>query len=393
MEDCRKKRTPLGSTEMNPDELAGLKEVLTHKFTGGSIVKSVLDAVNTGVIILDQHENICLINSRASQLLNIHQEGPVPTRLSSIFMDDDRKILLPNIIKMARQQGEFQGEVMLKRRPQAAFLAFFSMNYYVQDQIGLFVVTITDISRLKDVERLLRKSERMVYLGRMLDDISHQIRNPVLAIGGFSRRLLKTRLEKPEYVRIIMDESKRLEMLLDVLTEFIQLPKPRFSIKTCSDIRQLITRSGNNIAEQFDAELNVIDNIEEQDAPVVTDTMLLCQAIEHVITNACESFLDSPRKPVITLEFHAPLSPQGGMTIRVSDLGPGIRPPIISRIFHPFFSTKTGHLGMGLTFSRRILEELQGEIDAESGLNQGTTITIKLPGDRRRRIRTEPLPA
>jgi signal transduction histidine kinase len=79
------------------------------------------------------------------------------------------------------------------------------------------------------------------------------------------------------------------------------------------------------------------------------------------------------------------------MQIEISDSGPGIRPPLLSRIFHPFFSTKTGHLGMGLTFTRQIMEELGGSVETASSVNQGTTVTMRLPGDRRRPIRTTPL--
>lgn len=89
------------------------------------------------------------------------------------------------------------------------------------------MVTVRDISRLKGLERILRRSERLAFLGRMLDDISHQIRNPVLSIGGFARRLAKMDIPRQEYVRVILDEAARLELLLETLTSFIGLPRAR----------------------------------------------------------------------------------------------------------------------------------------------------------------------
>ena len=378
-----------GTEKMNQDHLKAVG--LLQDPGSQNTINNLLDAVNSGIIILDKHENMVFFNSRARKLLGI-EKGQLDNRhISQIFMPDDRKILVPNILSASRNAGEFEGEFLLRRMPNSSFMALFSCHYWKQGSDAIYIITFNDISALKKVERMLEQSERMVYLGRMLDDISHQIRNPVLAIGGFSRRLLKTRLEKPEYVNVILDESRRLEMLLDVLTEFIQLPKPRFSAESSEKIWEISTRLAREITAQFDVELRTKGPEKIPGSLVITDTILFRRALEPVVVNACEVFLESDRKPVVTLKFSAPLNRAGGMQIEISDPGPGIRPPLLSRIFHPFFSTKTGHLGMGLTFTRQIMEELGGSVETASSVNQGTTVTMRLPGDRRRPIRTTPL--
>ena len=73
--------------------------------------------------------------------------------------------------------------------------------------------TIHDITKMKTIERMLKHSEHEVFLGHMLNDISHHIRNPVIVIAGLAKRLKKG--ESPEqYSEIISKESRRLEMLL-----------------------------------------------------------------------------------------------------------------------------------------------------------------------------------
>jgi PAS domain S-box-containing protein len=376
---------------MNPDQRLDLKDLSRLQGTNTRILSCILDAVNSGIIILDQRAEIAFLNSKAKQILGQDRRGFKGRHLSEIFMPEDRQVLVPNILKTVKKEREFEGEFMLRRMPAGSFLAFFSSYYWKQENEVSYVITFNDISRLKGVERILKKSERMVYLGRMLDDISHQIRNPVLAIGGFSRRLLNTRLEKPEYVSIILDESRRLEMLLDVLTHFIQLPKPKFSIESSGRIRDFVISYSQEIADQFDVELRIEDHDQNRDVLIVTDKVLFRQALEPVMINACESFLESNRKPRVILKLHSPATETGGIKIEISDSGPGIRPPLLPRVFHPFFSTKTGHLGMGLTFTRRIMEELEGDVEVESALNQGTIIMMRLPGDRRRSIRTTPV--
>jgi len=376
---------------MNSDYLVNLEAITKLHGTDTEVLSYILDAINSGIIILDHEARMVFLNSKAKELLNLDRNGFEGMELAEIFMPDDRKILVPNILRSVRKAGEFEGEFMLRRMPSESFMAFFSSYYWQQADSGIYIISFNDISRLKGMEEILKRSEHMVYLGRMLDDISHQIRNPVLAIGGFSRRLLKTRLERPEYVKIILEESRRLEMLLDVLTEFIQIPKPRFVKTTSGEIMDMAIGHSGDIATQFDVELKVYTEGSDKKALVITDVNLFKKALEPVVINACEAFLESDRRAVASLKFCFPLSDAGGMEIEVSDRGPGIRPPLLTRIFHPFFSTKTGHLGMGLTFTKRIMEELQGHVEVHSALNQGTLVRMRLPGDRRRAIRTKPI--
>ena len=73
----------------------------------------------------------------------------------------------------------------------------------------------------------------------------------------------------------------------------------------------------------------------------------------------------------------------------IKDRGSGIKPSVLPNIFSPFFTTKTGHIGMGLTFAHRIMEEQIGDIAIESSVGKGTILTLYLSRDRRRDIRTK----
>ena len=353
------------------------------------IIHLILDAINSGVIILAEKNEIIFSNSKARSLLGI-DEGITGLRFNDLFLKEDQGILPANIIKLSDLQGEFEGEVLLKRGKRDKFMALLSVSLWKLDGNKAYIVTINDLTRVKGVERVLKDSERMVYLGRMLDDISHQIRNPVLAIGGFARRLLKTNVERSEYVRIIMDEARRLELLLDKLNDFIQLPKPRFSIYKSSDIIEFIARVSGDTARVFNTDLE-LDFSVSSDLFIVTDLALLKRAVESVIQNACESFYEVKRPRQIKVSFERGPSRKEELKVTVEDFGCGIRPPLMERIFHPFFTTKTGHIGMGLTFTKRIMEELEGTVKLESSLNKGTKVFLLIPGDRRRLIRTRPI--
>ena len=350
------------------------------------IVQVILDAINSGILILNDYQKIVFANSRAKSLLGLNNDL-IGRGFEELFLPDDQQILAKNILKLSERQGEFDGEVLLKKATETTFMAYLSVSFWNINDKKTYIVTINDISRLKRVEKVLKNSEKMVYLGQMLDDISHQIRNPVLAIGGFARRLLKTRLEHPEYVKIIIDEAKRLEMLLDELTEFIQLPKANFAIYNTTSVVDFITEIAKEITQKFNAKLLIKNNIQNEKI-VLTDFVLLKRAVEPILINACEAYFEKEGPLEITLSFSILDEKRGGLKISIEDKGIGIRAPIIERIFHPFFTTKTGHLGMGLTFAKRIMEELDGDINLKSSLNKGTKVILELPGDRRRLIRT-----
>jgi len=81
----------------------------------------------------------------------------------------------------------------------------------------------------------------------------------------------------------------------------------------------------------------------------------------------------------------------GDVGISISDRGEGIPRKNLDRIFEPFFSTRPGRVGLGLTFAKRVVEEQGGRIRVESRLKKGTTITLTFAKDRRRMLRREKL--
>ena len=366
-----------------------INEPTTHQGHGDKFLKFVLEAVNSGILILNREQVIVFSNSKARKLIS-PQNSLVGLPFKELFPEEDREILATNLIKMAEKNGEFEGDVMLMRRDGQGLISRISIAGWKDGRERTFVVTISDISRLKDIERLLKSSERMIYLGQMLDDISHQIRNPVLAIGGFARRLMTTRLERPEYVKVIMEEARRLELLLQVLTRFIQLPRPSFALYKAQVIIDMIAELAKEICSEHGVSLR-LSTLYDSRVEVVTDITLLKKAVEAVLINGCEACLEDSNQAFVRICFEQAGERPWSLKVSVEDSGQGIRPPLMERIFHPFFTTKTGHLGMGLTFTKRIMEEIGGRIHVESSLGKGTKVTLTLPGDRRKAIRTTPL--
>ncbi len=353
------------------------------------LFSQVFEIINSAILLVDAQNEVVLANSKAQAIFREKKEAIIGKPLAQFFMPEDRDVLVKNILSLTESQGSFEGEAMLLRPDGSKFIAIIATSAWpYKNRTGL-VLTIHDITRLKDLERLLRSSERMAFLGRMLDDISHQIRNPVLAIGGFARRLAKMECGRPEYVNVILEEAGRLELLLKTLTDFLRLPRPRLKMLTALDLMDFLLPGIEALVQEKRARFvpRVSKEIEAEKALV--DPGIFQQAVFAAVANACEAYEAQNKKPYVKVLITPCEDTHWAYEVVIQDEGMGIRPGILPLVFDPFFTTKTGHIGMGLTFAKRIQEEQQGRIAIESELGQGTIVRMPLARERRREIRTK----
>ncbi|MCD4755105.1 MAG: PAS domain S-box protein [Deltaproteobacteria bacterium] len=353
------------------------------------LITYILEIINSAILVVDTLDRIVFANSKAVMMFKAEKNELEGRPLAEIFMPEDRDVLLSNILKIIRSQGEFEGEAMLHRPNGSRFMGLLSASSWQWEQGVGVVITIHDITKLKNIEWELRRSERMVFLGRMLNDISHQIRNPVLTIGGFSRRLARTDLPKPEHIQAIMDESARLELLLNTLNEFIQLDKPNLEPLPVKYLIENIESHLMGLAESHGAKWVSKISSSLPKKRVLADPKIFIRALEAVVINACDAYESEDTEKII--EFRVKPVDDGHLACAfcINDRGSGIKPTVLPNIFSPFFTTKTGHIGMGLTFAHRIMEEQVGNITIESSPGEGTSLTLYLSKDRRREIRTK----
>ncbi|MEA1867542.1 MAG: PAS domain S-box protein [Thermodesulfobacteriota bacterium] len=353
------------------------------------LITHILEIINSAILVVDALDRIVFANSKAVMMFKAEQKELEDSPLAEIFMPEDRDVFLPNILKITRSKGKFEGDAMLHRPNGSRFMGFLSASSWKWEQSVGVVITIHDITNLKNIEWGLRRSEHMVFLGRMLNDISHQIRNPVLTIGGFSRRLAKSDFPKPEHIQAIMDESARLELLLNTLNDFIQLDRPKLEHLPVKYLIENIESHLMNLAEGHGAKwISKISSSLPKER-VLADPWIFIRALEAIVINACDSYEREDTEKII--EFRVEPVDNGSLACAfcINDRGSGIKASVLPNVFSPFFTTKTGHIGMGLTFAHRIMEEQIGDIAIKSSPGAGTSLTLYLSKDRRREIRTK----
>lgn len=229
--------------------------------------------------------------------------------------------------------------------------------------------------------------ERWAGLGMMLEGISHQIRNPVAAIGGYTQRLVKTSTASPKsksYLHQILHETKRLETMIQRLEEYILIPKPAFRKEKIEEVVEAVLQTFSKEATEKGVSTNLETRALEGEGDCFVDRDLIAKALYHILENSLEAVGRLPMgKKSKTLRVSL-FGDGSNIGVSISDKGEGIPKKNIDRVFEPFFSTRPDRVGLGLTFVKRVVEEQGGSIRVESRLKKGTTITLIFPKDRRR---------
>jgi hypothetical protein len=254
-----------------------------------------------------------------------------------------------------------------------ASLALENSNLYqnIQEKVAELNRAYQELQENKD--RLVR-TEKLAAVGEMSAMVAHAIRNPLTAIGGFARRLFKKESGNSainRYLKIIIDEIDRLEMLLNEILDFVRPREPSFR-PTC--INELLENTLKILGEEFTA--RTISVIKEY-APDLPQVTVDGDQFKEVFINMLRNALDAmPGGGTLTISTQVD---DHWVKITFADTGVGILEDDAEKIFHPFFTRKAQGSGLGLAMSNQIVAFHSGHITLRRGEASGATFDIFLP--------------
>ncbi|MEH7191503.1 HAMP domain-containing sensor histidine kinase, partial [Bacillus toyonensis] len=240
----------------------------------------------------------------------------------------------------------------------------------------LFIVYFNEV--LKDavfMRSKLIKMEKMEIVSQLAASISHEVRNPLTVVKGFTQ-LLKTPNLSPEsrdeYIEHILEELNRAQEIID---DYLTFAKPAPEKLDHISIDQELNRAINMILPLCN--MNTIHITKDfSKATIVGNKQHFQQCFLNLIKNSIEAMPNGG-----TLNISSTIS-NNKVIIRIEDSGIGMSQEQINRFGEPYFSTKSKGTGLGTMVAVKIIETMHGNLKIQSTVSKGTALTITFPKDK-----------
>ena len=251
------------------------------------------------------------------------------------------------------------------------------IDYRNRDAI---LMSMMDITPAKEMEHMMRTQDKMSSLGRVAAGIAHEIRNPLSGINIYIDTLEKLLVKPGEDEKVdkiiaqLKSASNKIENVIRRVYDFARPTEPCFVL---TDINQPVTEAIALAATILRKKgVQVETDLDPALPPCRLDAQLMEQVLLNLITNAAETLENSPGQGRIGIQTR---QNKNGLQICVEDSGPGVPEEFREKIFDPFYTTKHGSSGIGLSISQRIVEDHGGTLSVGPGKWGGAAFTIELP--------------
>ncbi len=221
-------------------------------------------------------------------------------------------------------------------------------------------------------KHLLIEAEKLSAIGELSAKVFHEIRNPVSALGGLSKLLLRKDIPKDleVYLKTMVKEAERLERVLEDLFEFVRPIKlERQPVRLCRLLQTALTLFLSSFKE---AGIHVSLESKGGDPIILVDPKEMQLVFIHLIKNALEAMPEGGELKIL-------LESEDGILVRILDSGPGIPQAYLKKVTEPFFTTKTYGSGLGLSVAKKIVEMHGGTLSLLPAEPVGTEVRVYLP--------------
>ncbi|MBA4396598.1 MAG: PAS domain-containing sensor histidine kinase [Syntrophus sp. (in: bacteria)] len=242
------------------------------------------------------------------------------------------------------------------------------------------LVNKLDVTRTKELEYLLRIEDKMASLGRVAAGIAHEIRNPLSGINIYLSNLEKILAagESPEKGKEILlqiqSASNKIEAVIRRVMDFARPREPKITV---TDLNRVIEETLDLSAVTMIKDGIRLDKKLWRNLPSCQiDPHLMGQVMLNLITNAAEAMKNMSLGKMIEVTS----SVAGGhIIIKISDSGPGVPVHLRKKIFDPFYTTKSGNTGIGLSLSKRIVADHGGFLSVATSTWGGSEFKVEIP--------------
>ncbi len=368
-----------------------------------SLLTSVFDVSEVGIVVTDQKQNIVRVNDSFVRIYGWSRDDLIGHSFTKMIAEDERDQAHKNHDEFMKSGIRSSGEMKLLRKDNNIANALFTTAALELSKGRRFqVTTIMDITLRKQMEQSLRRAKEQADAANQakstfLANMSHELRTPLNAIIGFSEMMMKGTygpLGNDKYQEYMGDIHLSARHLLEIINEVLDMSKieaGRVELdEEYVDIKGLSASVSRMMASRaFSSGLKIEEDIEEGLPPLYADPRLVRQILINLVGNSVKY---SQTDGIITIRAYK--NDAGGMDIIVKDTGVGIPKSRIKEALEPFGQVSIPHeehsmqgTGLGLPLAKAMTELHGGSLTLVSDVGQGTEVTVSFPAARLNYVR------
>ena len=347
---------------------------------------TVIDSVGDGVIVVASSGLITLCNPAAEEITGFSKRQAQGAAFEKLFALE--KTLLEMVSKTIRTGitiSDHENVVVRSTgRITPVAVTCYPLVEGSGENIGA-ILTLKDITYIRELEAAVRQADRLSTLGTLAAGLAHEVKNPLGGIKGAAQLLereFEPESEMFEYTQVMIRETERID---HIIRELLELASPRGLRWTPINLHKVL---GDILLLQRQAvagrEIAFIQHFDPSIPEILADEEMLTRLFLNLICNAIDAMGVDGRLTVssrVLSDYRMAQNERRSrmVAIEISDDGPGIPAEDLENIWTPFFTTKSGGTGLGLTICHKIVSEHRGMIKAESDPGHGTKFTVLLP--------------
>ncbi|MGE4536904.1 MAG: PAS domain-containing sensor histidine kinase [Desulfovibrio sp.] len=359
-------------------------------FAHSTYFHDLLGGFSAGVVIANSKGLVYASNPAAAALLGeTPQSLADPAEAKAIIARSDNPRGLAHFLAAPIKHGRKPAPITFPyRHPDGTLRHFrlscslllenekiFGILFEIDDMTEIFALHARERDMLLGIHAV--QQERIESLGRFSLAVAHQIRNPLMIIGGFTGRLQRRHPEgdpDAEALAMILDGARRLESVVRAVSSYA---RRRSAVPVMADPVDLATRAMETARSRTGCTAPF--TVDAAVGLARLDAELTVETLAELLANALEAGNAAGGDAAGMIAVHVRREGRQGLVLAVEDRGPGMAEDIRPFIFDPFFTTKAVGVGMGLCIAKRNAEELGGTLTCANRPGGGCLAKLTLP--------------
>tara|TARA_R100000027_G_scaffold67398_1_gene65935 strand:- start:1490 stop:2671 length:1182 start_codon:yes stop_codon:yes gene_type:complete len=345
------------------------------------LLESVFDVIRDGILVLDGESVIQYSNAAATRLLGLRRREignsniwrRIPELAHALQIDPDQ-------LRPAQRSASCEIEIHYPET-RVVQVYFVPMEEATEHELGDgTVVVFSDLTEIKHSTKELIENERIASIMMLAAGVAHELGNPLNSLT-IHLQLIRRQLEKlgtsektartEKSLNICTREVDRLD---GIITHFLAAVRPQTpdlrKVDPIAILNEVLEVEENLFSER---NVNVTIDLEAMPPPIFADPDQLKQVFFNVLKNAVEAM---PGGGSIRIRWRKDAR---HFTLMFADTGEGIDPEDLTKVFQPYFTTKTTGNGLGMMVVQRIMRDHHGTIAIDSRPDKGTVVTLQFP--------------